>query len=214
MSKHPDVSALVSSYPRYRLAPFSPILAEMLKHFETLDNLSGRTVLELGPGNRVELMRFLVQETTVKSIQGVGRSIVWPWTRHKAFIQAHVMNARLLDFFGTQQSVTGYDLIYSRLVMEQHSIDPWILLGSEAYRQQFKKRSFTDFDASYPGAIPNLQAVFCAAWALLKPGGMIISVIGKRKYSALDRSFLDGLKPRHIDVQDLGRLSRIVTLSK
>jgi hypothetical protein len=214
MSRRPDVSALVGSYPRYRLGPFSPILEEMLQHFESLDKLRDRTVLELGPGNRVELMRFLAQEAAVESIQGVGRSIVWPWTRHRAFIQAHVVNARLLEFFKAQRRGTGYDLIYSRLVMEQHSIDPWILLSSEAYRQQFKKRRFTDFDASYPGSIPNLQAVFLKAWTLLYPGGVIISVIGKRKYSALDSSFLERLKPRYINVQDLGRLSCIVTLGK
>jgi len=214
MSTCLDVSALLKTYPCYGLGPFSPILAEMLKHFETLDNLSGRTVLELGPGNRVELMRFLAQECAVESIQGVGRSIVWPWTRHKAFVRAHVMNARFLDFLGAKQRAADYDLIYSRLVMEQHSIDPWILLGSEAYRQQFKKRRFADFDESYPGSIPNLQAVFRKAWALLKPGGVIISCIGKRKYSALDRPFLDDLKPSHIYAQDLGRLSRIVSLSK
>jgi hypothetical protein len=119
-----------------------------------------------------------------------------------------------LEFFNAQRGGTGYDLIYSRLVMEQHSINPWILLSSQAYRQQFKKRRFADFDASYPGSIPNLQAVFRKAWALLKPGGVIISVIGKREYSALESSFLGGLKPRHTNLQDLGRLSRIVTLSK
>jgi len=106
MSTSLDVSALIKAYPQYGLGPFSPILAEMLKRLETLDNLTDRTVLELGPGNRVELMRFLAQETRVKSIQGVGRSILWPWTRRRAFIQAHVVNARLLDFFAAQQSAT------------------------------------------------------------------------------------------------------------
>jgi len=98
--------------------------------------------------------------------------------------------------------------------MEQHSINPWILLSSQAYRQQFKKGRFTDFDASYPGSIPNLQAAFREAWALLRSGGVIISCIGKRKYSALDSRFLDELKPRQIHVRDLGRLSRMVTLGK
>jgi hypothetical protein len=207
-----DASALVKAYSQYGLRPFSPILTEILTHFETLDDLRDRTVLELGPGNRVELMRFLAQETAVKSIQGAGKSIVWPWTRHKAFIRTHVVNARLLDFLAQQQGAASYDLIYSRLVMEQHSIDPWILFASKAYRQQFKKRRFVDFDESYPASIPNLQAVFRRAWILLKPGGVIISHIGKRKYSALDRSFLDELKPRQIYEQDLGRFSRMVTL--
>ena len=209
-----DVSALVKAHSQYGLRPFSPILTEILRHFETLDNLKDRTVLELGPGNRVGLMRFLAQECAIKSIQGVGRSIQWPWTRHKAFIHAHVVNARLLDFLAQPQSAATYDLIYSRLVMEQHSIDPWILLSSQAYRQQFKKRRFTDFDESYPASIPNLQAVFRQAWTRLRSGGMIVSQIGKRKYSALDRSFLDELKPRQIHAQDLGRLSRMVTLIK
>jgi hypothetical protein len=214
MRTRTDVSTLVKEYSLYGLRPFSPILTQILEHFETLDNLADRTVLELGPGNRVELMRFLLEESAIKSIQGVGKSILWPWTRHKAFIHAHVVNARLLDFLAQQKGVASYDLIYSRLVMEQHSIDPLILFSSQAYRQQFKKRRFTDFDASYPGSIANLQAVFRKAWTLLKPGGVIISCIGKRKYSALDRSFLDKLKPRQIHVQDLGRLSRMVTLIK
>ena len=209
-----DESALVKTYSQYGLKPFSPVLAEMLKHFETLDNLRDRTVLELGPGNRVEMMRFLAEESAAKSVQGVGKSILWPWTRHRAFIHAHVVNARLLDFLAQQQRAAAYDLIYSRLVMEQHSIAHWILFSSQAYRQQFRKRRFTDFDEFYPASIPNLQAVFRQAWTRLKSGGMIVSYIGKRKYSALDRSFLDGLKPRQIHVQDLGRLSRMVTLTK
>ncbi len=209
-----DTSALIKTYSQYGLGPFSPVLKEILGQFETLDNLKDRTVLELGPGHRVGLMRFLAQETTVKSIQGVGKSTEWPWTRHKAFMHAHVTNARLLDFFAQQRKTATYDLIYSRLVMEQHSIDPWILIFSQAYRQQFKKRRFMDFDESYPASIPNLQAIFRRAWTRLKPGGAIISHIGKRKYSALDRSFLDELKPRQIHVQDLGRLARTVTLTK
>ena len=51
-----DVSALVKAYSQYGLRPFSPILTEILGHFETLDNLKDRTVLELGPGNRVGLI--------------------------------------------------------------------------------------------------------------------------------------------------------------
>ena len=209
-----EVSALVKAHSQYGLRPFSPILSEILAHFGSLDNLRDRTVLELGPGNRVGLMRFLAHETGVKSIQGAGKAILWPWTRHKTFIHAHVVNVQLLGFLTQQPQAATYDLIYSRLVMEQHSIDPWILLTSQAYRQQFKKRRFTDFDESYPASIPNLQAVFRRAWTRLNAGGIIVSHIGKRKYSALDRSFLDELQPAQIHVQDLARFSRMVTLTK
>lgn len=214
MGTYPNASDLVKTYPQYSLRPFGPILGEMLGHFKTLDNLKGRSVLELGPGNRVDMMRFLARETGVTSIRGAGKSVLWPWTRHQAFIHAHVENIRLLDFFARPENASTYDLIYSRQVMEQHSIDPWILISSQAYRQQFKKQTFTDFDASYPGSVPNLQAIFRQAWARLRPGGVIISHIGKRKYSALDRDFLDGLKPHHIQAQDLGRLSRMIVLAK
>lgn len=214
MSAGLDVTSLIKTHPAYGLRPFAPILTEILGHFESLENLADRTVLELGPGSRVGLLRFLAQECAVKSIQGVGRSVLWPWTRHQAFMRAHVVNVRLLDFLGSQQQDAGYDLIYSRQVMEQHSIDPWILFGSQAYWQQFKQQKFTDFDASYPGSIPNLQAIFRRAWARLRPGGVIISHIGKRKYSALDRAFLDELKPSDNRAQDLGRFSLMVVVVK
>ena len=207
-----DVSTALS-IPGYNLTPFRDMLEDVQTHVVPLDSLAGKHILELGPGRRVDLMRFWINEIHAAQVTGVGKALLFPWTRHKAFINQHVINARLLDFF-KKAKVNTYDLIVSRLVFEQHSIDPWILLGCKDYWNQFKQQNFQDFGENYPASIPNLQAVFRKAYKTLKPGGSVVSFIGKRHYSALDRSFLDQLKPATIHEREIGPLSSIVTVIK
>lgn len=210
-----QVDAIINTYPRYGLGPFADILTEVLAHWGTIDALRGIDVLELGPNTRVNMMRFLETGVGVESIQGVGQGVVWPWVPHRDFIRGHVAFCRFLRFFERDTSAR-FDLIYSRHVMEQHSINPWILLTSAAYRAQFKKKAFADFDESYPSSVPNIQATFKAAWDALRPGGLIISQIGKRKYGCLDDPFLATLDPRPSAVtrRDIGALSAMVTVVK
>lgn len=207
-----DVSSAIKT-SGYNLAPFRDILEDIQTHVGLLDSLAGKHILELGPGRRVDLMRFCTNEIHAAQVTGAGKALLFPWTRHKAFINQQVSNTRLLDFF-TKAKPNRYDLIYSRLVFEQHSIDPWVLLRSKDYWNQFKKPNFQDFDENYPASIPNLQSIFRKAYKTLKPGGTIISYIGKRQYSALEQGFLDKLKPKAIHKRNIGTLSSIITVNK
>ena len=85
-----DTRQTILRYKRYRLKPFAEIIEEMLWHVGTLDNLQGLEVLEMGPSHRINLMRFLANETKVKSIHGIGRALHWPWALHRAFFNNHV----------------------------------------------------------------------------------------------------------------------------
>ena len=213
MEPEQDVQERIGQQSGYTLVPFAPILQQILAHFELLENLKDKDVLEVGPGTRVDLMRFLRDQVGSCRVVGAGRFVPRPWCRHRRFIREHVRNVRLLDFFAPPLEPT-YDLIYSRFVFEQHSIDPWILLTSRAYWAQFKKNDFRDFDQTYPASVPNLQAVFRRAWQTLKPGGLMVSLIGKRKYSALDRHFLEQLKPEDLRIRELGSLSALVSVTR
>ncbi len=213
MTPEPEVQALLRRHRSYALTPFAPILQQILSCFGGLGGLKGKDVLEVGPGTRVDLMRFLHDHAQLRSIEGVGRSVHRPWARQRRFILDNVRNARLLDHFRSA-SQARYDLVYSRLVFEQHSIDPWILLRSRAYWRQFKKSDFRDFDESYPASIPNLRAVFDRIWRTLRDRGLFVAIIGKRRFSALSRDFLESYRPRTLNIQDQGRLSQVVTLVK
>jgi len=208
-----ETLSLIKNNKKFRLTPFHEILEEILQHFGSLEALKGRNILELGPGARTDLMRFLDLKFQPRSMEGAGRSVVWPFTSNKDFIRTHVKRTPFLKFFDAKGN-KKYDLIFSRFVMEKHSISPWILLFSKAYWAQFKKKKFSDFDKNYPASLPNIQAVFTRAFKSLKPGGVIISLIAKKKNSGLDQNFLKSLKPVDVMVRDLRLFSSIVTVKK
>ncbi|MFC1764610.1 hypothetical protein ACFL6U_21395 [Planctomycetota bacterium] len=208
-----QLQSILKENGAYRLRPFVPILEKILSHYGSLTVLRDKDVLELGPGVRVDMMRFLQNVMGVRSISGTGSAVYWPWTQQRAFIRQHIVNQCFLEFFGSHRRAQ-YDLIYSRLVFEQHSIDPWRLLTGGAYWRQFKKMDFREFDETYPASIPNLRAVFKAAWKTLRPGGIIVSFVGKRKYTALDPAFLEGLRPSHYNIEEVGPLSAVITVKR
>lgn len=209
-----DVRELIHQQQNhYTLAPFAPLLEQILAHFGSLDCLKDKNVLELGPGSRMDLLRFLHDQIGVRAIRGVGRSVTLPWTQHRRFQCEICQNIRFMDFFSSL-SESLYDLIYSRFVFEQHSIDPLILLSSRAYWNQFKKKRFSDFDETYPASIPNLQTVFRMLWQTLRPGGLFLALIGKRKYSALDRDFLASFQTQAVSILNRGSLSQVVVVKK
>lgn len=206
-------SSLVKQYRKYGLQPFQEILHELLVHSGSLEGLRGAGVLELGPSTKVSLMQFLKDCAHVGQIRGVGRMPVWPWTRRRAFIEANVDNVFMLDHL-CKVPAKSYDIVYSRHVMEQHSIDPLILLGSKVYWRQFKNNGFKNLGEDYPSSHPNVQAIFRQVHRIVKPGGLIVSQIAKKKNSGLPTDFLESLNPTRLEQRSLRGMSTLITFVK
>ena len=209
-----DPDQIVKTYrPQYKLQGFRPIIAELLQSLGALTNLQDRDILELGPGTNPELLRFLKKEIGPRSVQGVGKTVIYPWTRHKQFIRANIVDQYILDFFNGAGS-QSYDLIYSRHVMEQHSIHPWLLLTHKEYRQAIKNNSFNNLSSRYPSSPENIQAIFRECYRCLKPGGIMVALIGKHKYHCFPDDFLKKFSFHGIRASPLGKISCIMTFAK
>jgi len=204
---------IIRQYRKYHLSPFKEILTEILDHFDTLENLQNLRVLELGPGSKVNLMRFLVNETEISCIKGIGRSPVLPWHLHKQFIRDNCINTLLLLYL-KKEIARSFDLIYSRHLMEQNSIHPGILITSPVYWKYIRENRFQNPGTDFPSSKLNIQAIFIEAYRILKPGGIIISQIAKKNYSCIDDDFIKKLKPKKGNARNIGKLSQVVTLIK
>jgi SAM-dependent methyltransferase len=211
--KDEQVRSLLNRHRKYGLEPFRHILGALLGHAGKLDAFEGKRFLELGPGRKVGLLRFLKEETGAAHVRGMGRMRIWPWTGHRAFIRDHVDNTYLLEAL-PHVSDASFDAVYSRHVMERHSIDPWILLASRRYWSRFKGHGFRNLDRRYPSSRANIQAVFREAFRILKPGGIMVSQIGRRRFSCLDPEFLESFDPEMKDEVLIGPMSSLITVKK
>ncbi len=204
---------LILQYKKYGLRPFKEIIHELLQVYPQPTALQNVSVLELGPGTKVNLLRFLAEKNPAATVRGAGRHVVWPWTPQRAFIEQHVANTFLLPHLNDLPA-RSIDIIYSRHVMEQHSIHAGILITSPVYRRYIRDNRFQKPGIDLPASVPNLQAVFRNAYKALKKNGVIISQIAKSKYGVLDDSFLKKLKAKQVNRRSIGRLSEIVTVIK
>ncbi len=198
-------------YQKYRLNDFREILQELLNNLSGFENFAGKSIIELGPGTKLNLLRFFLKESGAASVLAAGRTISFNNTAlHKMVTDIH-----LLPFLKNQKSKSA-DIIYSRHVFEQNSFHPILLLRHPAYWRTIKENRFDHPGIDFPSSRENMQAVFKQAWRVLKPGGIIVSQIAKRKSSVLTDSFLKQLRPRaeQISKRKLGRFSEIVTVVK
>ncbi|GEM_PF-4623079 len=200
--------SILKSYRKYRLKKYGTILSEILAYYGDLSDIHGKRILELGPGRHLNLLRFFKNETNAKIVFGVGKSFIWPWM--KSEYRSLVHDSYILNFLKSQGS-KKYDLIYSRYVMEEHSIDPIILLRSKIYWRYLKENRLANPDRYFPSSIPNMQAIFAEAYKHLSPGGILISEIAKMKNSALDDAFLEAFHWRSLKKRKIGRLSQVVS---
>jgi hypothetical protein len=159
------------------------------------------------------LLSFLATETSIASIKGIGRVPLTVRPRPAARTSAIIENTYLLPYLQGLES-GSVDIVYSRYVMEQHSIHAWVLLTSRIYWRYLKENKFNRPEQDYPSSRPNLQAIFKEACRIIKPGGIIISQIAKKRYSALDGRFLEDCRLSKVSERELGKLSTIVTVVK
>ncbi len=205
-----STSELFRYYSRYRLNKFEPILRELLTWAGTFDQLKGKQILELGPGNRLELLRFLSVESGA-NVAGVGKTIYIK----KSPAIALVTDSDFQPFFQTVKA-KSYDVIYSRYVFESNSYHPLLLVKHPAYLKAIAQNTISNPYAPFPSSIGDKQTVFKQAYRALKPGGIIISHLVKRKNSALTADFLATLKPKpgQIHSEDPKGLSSMVVVVK
>ena len=202
---------LIKKYKKYSLKDFEEIFKELSAHLENVENLKGKTILELGPGTKLNMLNFLQNETDAVCVWAAGKTV----SVKKNVAQGNVADAYLLPFL-KKQKAKSVDIIYSRHVFEKNSFHPLLLIKHPAYWNAIKNNTFENPGIDFPSSEENMQAVFRQAWRVLKPGGVIISQIGKRKAGILKERFISQLKPAASEVsrRELGRFSEIVTIVK
>jgi len=213
MSDSVLVKTVLKKYRKYRLKPFEEIIREIFAHFSSIEGLKGKNIIELGPGTKIRMLNFLNSETQAASVQGIGRSIEWFWLPHKDLRRNMLTNSYLLPELKTRKS-NSIDLIFSRHVLEEQSINPFILLGSSIYWKYIKENRFKNPGTDFPASAPNIQAVFKEAFRLLRHGGIIISEIGRESRNPIDDKYLKKLKPKRTAKRSIGRFSSIYTVVK
>jgi len=202
---------MISQFKGYRLKDFRYILDALLDWAGDLKGLEGKSVLELGPGTKLNLLKFLKQETAAARVSGVGKTI----KLMKSDSSLLLSDSYILPFIKKQKAKT-FDVIYSRHLFEANSIHPFLLIKHPVYWNTIKENRFGNPGSDFPSSIANMQAIFFEAYRLIKPSGLLIAQIGKRKYSALTPDFLNTLKPRpkQIKQNDFGKFSQIITVDK
>ena len=66
---------LIHKYKKYRLKDFKEIVRALIVHTGNIEDLKGKVILELGPGTRQNLIRFLRNETGAASVLAAGKTL-------------------------------------------------------------------------------------------------------------------------------------------
>lgn len=202
---------LIKQFKNYRLKDFRYILDVLLDWSVDLKGFEGKSILELGPGTKLNLLKFLEQETSAARVAGVGKTI----KLMKSDSNILVSDSYILTFL-KEQKTKSFDAVYSRHLFEANSIHPFLLIKHPVYWKTIKENCFANPGSDFPSSIANMQAIFFEVYRLIKTNGLIISQIAKREYSALTPDFLKSLKPRpkQIEQNDFGKYAQLVTVYK
>jgi len=179
--------------------------------FGDLHGVAGKRVLELGPGRREDLLELLLHFKAEAS--AVGMSTPRWWNRKRQLVSPRIRSAYIYPFLTSEPS-ESYDLIISRHVLEQYSLDAGLLLKDPAFKEAIRSNSFKDLPESFPASQKNLLAIFMACYRVLKPGGVLITQVAKKKVAILTEAGLQEFRPSKFRFRSLGRLSEISTFVK
>lgn len=175
--------------------------------------LKGRRVLELGPGKRSILLRYVKNACNANRVLGMGREPRLRLFPRSHFHRRHVVNCFLPSGMYPVPD-HSFDLIISRHFFEEYSINPRILLSSPVYWRCIVSNGFHHRGEDFPASRSNLESVFSQAWRVLRPGGWLISQVARRDRSVLTGEFLSRIPFGRVFQWNIGSWSRIISLQK
>ena len=114
---------------KYGLKDFEYILDSILNWCGGLDNLKDKSILELGPGTKLNMLNFLKNETDAANVTAAGKTLF--------STDVSVTDCYILPYLKKQKS-KSIDLIYSKHLFEASSIHPFLLLSHPAYWRAIK----------------------------------------------------------------------------
>jgi len=155
---------------------FAPLLAEIGKYYSR-KKLQNSTVLELGPGKRVQLAQLLRSRIPSLQLRCVGTPglPITPGYYIKEDINNYLRSL-------TNRSIV---LVYSRFVLEKYSINPLALLFSNSFLKLLcpVSRSKLQVLDQVPGTYEYLLQTYQLLGKKVKNGGRIIAMVVDRQQS-------------------------------
>ena len=161
--------------------PYKYIIREIIREHRDFDLLKDRKIIELGPGDNFTLINYLSQFTYVEA---AGLSFA---LQNKP---KYLREEYIYDYLASKKN-NSVDLIYSRIVMEEHSFEAPLLLQSDAYKRLMTEGPSHDLWMQYPGSLQYIMSCYKEMRRVLKTGGIIISHVGNRLKSRFHNSHFE-----------------------
>ncbi|MBN2534967.1 MAG: hypothetical protein JXB88_18945 [Spirochaetales bacterium] len=150
--------------------PFKHIIREILREHRDFDLLRSRKIIELGPGDNFTLIEYLSRFAEVEAA-GLSHAL--------ACKPGYLKEEYIYDYLASKKQNSS-DLIYSRRLMEEHSLEAPLLLKTDIYKRLLSEGPSDDLWLQYPGSRLYLIRCYKEARRVLKTGGIIISHVGNR----------------------------------
>ena len=90
------IKILIGSQKKYHLRIFRPILYEIFSFYENMEAMQGVNILELGPGTKVNLLRFFAEQSGAGLVEGIGRIPQWLYFPGRKATRNYVQNSYIL----------------------------------------------------------------------------------------------------------------------
>ena len=101
------------------------------------------------------------------------------------------------------------NIIFSRHVLERHSLDGRLMFKLPQYRRAIQENQFHDLPVDFPGSTANLEAILRECIRILDQGGVFVAQIARRKYNPLNSAWFEAAGMQQVRMRDLGRRSQI-----
>ncbi len=154
------------------LAPFAPILAELLRLHGDRRALDGLDVVELGPGRRTRLSEKL-SDSVGESFACVGLP------RFRTRLDAYRFED--INAFLDELEPSSLDLVVSRFVLEENSFHPLTLLRSSAFRSLVARGRNATVMKDLPGSAAYLELTAERLARVVRPSGYVVGYVVDRR---------------------------------